>query len=188
MDNEKKPVGGQSPEEAAAEDTAARTEEAQAEDTAAAENTNTSGDQAEAADQPEGSGEAPEQETEAEAPQDGPKISPEVEAAAKQEAAEEEMKKKAQANAPKASRKNIFASSKFKHGGMATAFTAGFIVIVILINVVVSILGERFPSLNIDLTAHSVNTLSEHSIDVVDSLSPPTTSPRLRIKSEAKRS
>lgn len=175
MDNEKKPVGGQSPEEAAAEDTAARTEEAQAEDTAAAENTNTSGDQAEAADQPEGSGEAPEQETEAEAPQDGPKISPEVEAAAKQEAAEEEMKKKAQANAPKASRKNIFASSKFKHGGMATAFTAGFIVIVILINVVVSILGERFPSLNIDLTAQSVNTLSEDSIEVVDSVSRPTT-------------
>lgn len=175
MDNEKKPVGGQSPEEAAAEDTAARTEEAQAEDTAAAENTNTSGDQAEAADQPEGSGEAPEQEAEAEAPQDGPKISPEVEAAAKQEAAEEEMKKKAQANAPKASRKNIFASSKFKHGGMATAFTAGFIVIVILINVVVSILGERFPSLNIDLTAQSVNTLSEDSIEVVDSVSRPTT-------------
>ena len=175
MDNEKKPVGGQSPEEAAAEDTAARTEEARAEDTAAAENTNTSGDQAEAADQPEGSGEAPEQETEAEAPQDGPKISPEVEAAAKQEAAEEEMKKKAQANAPKASRKNIFASSKFKHGGMATAFTAGFIVIVILINVVVSILGERFPSLNIDLTAQSVNTLSEDSIEVVDSVSRPTT-------------
>lgn len=175
MDNEKKPVGGQSPEEAAAEDTAARTEEAQAEDTAAAENTNTSGDQAEAADQPEGSGEAPEQETETEAPQDGPKISPEVEAAAKQEAAEEEMKKKAQANAPKAPRKNIFASSKFKHGGMATAFTAGFIVIVILINVVVSILGERFPSLNIDLTAQSVNTLSEDSIEVVDSVSRPTT-------------
>ena len=175
MDNEKKPVGGQSPEEAAAEDTAARTEEAQAEDTAAAENTNTSGDQAEAADQPEGSGETPEQETEAEAPQDGPKISPEVEAAAKQEAAEEEMKKKAQANAPKASRKHIFASSKFKHGGMATAFTAGFIVIVILINVVVSILGERFPSLNIDLTAQSVNTLSEDSIEVVDSVSRPTT-------------
>ncbi len=175
MDNEKKPVGGQSPEEAAAEDTAVRTEEAQAEDTAAAENTNTSGDQAEAADQPEGSGEVPEQETEAEAPQDGPKISPEVEAAAKQEAAEEEMKKKAQANAPKAPRKNIFASSKFKHGGMATAFTAGFIVIVILINVVVSILGERFPSLNIDLTAQSVNTLSEDSIEVVDSVSRPTT-------------
>ena len=98
-----------------------------------------------------------------------------MEAAAKQEAAEEEMKKKAQANAPKASRKNIFASSKFKHGGMATAFTAGFIVIVILINVVVSILGERFPSLNIDLTAQSVNTLSEDSIEVVDSVSRPTT-------------
>ena len=71
--------------------------------------------------------------------------------------------------------KKFFHSARFKHGGMATAFTAGFIVVVILINVIVSQLGTRFPSINIDLTANSLNTLSEDAIEVVDSVELPTT-------------
>lgn len=164
MDNEKKPLGGQSPEEASA---------APAEDTAAKENES-------ATENSEiNSGESDPRPADAEQDAEEKKtaqVSPEVEAAAKQEAAEEEAKKKVQSTQqPKSPKKNIFSSSKLKHGGMATAFTAGFIVIVILINVVVSILGERFPSINIDLTAQSLNTLSEDSIEVVDSVTRPTT-------------
>lgn len=61
-------------------------------------------------------------------------------------------------------------SPKFKHGGIATAFTAGFIAIVILLNVVVSILTTRFPSMNIDMTKSGTNTLSEQSIKVAQAV------------------
>ncbi len=158
MDNEKKPTGGLSPEqEEPKKEQLAPQEDAQADtDTAAAPS------------------DANDEERREEEQESGVKVSPEVEAVAKQEAAEEEEKKKAQESAPKAAKKSIFSSSKFKHGGIATAFTAGFIVIVILVNVVVSILGDRFPSLNIDMTAQSLNTLSEDSIEVVDSVTRPT--------------
>lgn len=66
-------------------------------------------------------------------------------------------------------------SSRLKHGGIATAFTVGFLVIVILINVVVSVLGDRFPSINIDLSPNSMNSLSEEAEEVVDAVQMPTT-------------
>ena len=62
--------------------------------------------------------------------------------------------------------KKTLKSRKFQRGGIATAFTAVFIVVVILVNVVVSLLSDRFPSMNIDLTANQVNTLSEEALDV----------------------
>jgi len=61
-------------------------------------------------------------------------------------------------------------SPKFKHGGIATAFTAGFIAIVILINVLVSILTTRFPSMNIDMTNSGTNTLSAQAIKVAQAV------------------
>ena len=62
--------------------------------------------------------------------------------------------------------KKALKSRRFQRGGIATAFTAIFIVVVILVNVVVSLLSDRFPSMNIDLTANQVNTLSEEALDV----------------------
>lgn len=62
--------------------------------------------------------------------------------------------------------KKTLKSRRFQRGGIATAFTAVFIVVVILVNVVVSLLSDRFPSMNIDLTANQVNTLSEEALDV----------------------
>ena len=44
-----------------------------------------------------------------------------------------------------------FNSKKFKHGAMATAFTCVFIAVVVLVNVVATILFDRFP-ITIDLT------------------------------------
>ena len=71
--------------------------------------------------------------------------------------------------------KKYFQSAKFRHGSIATAFSIGFIVIVVLLNVVVGILGDRFPSMNLDLTKNGNNTLSEDSLKVVDSIKIPTT-------------
>ena len=44
--------------------------------------------------------------------------------------------------------KNPFRSNKFKRGGMATLMTVVFVAIVIVLNVVVSALAERFPSMS----------------------------------------
>lgn len=71
--------------------------------------------------------------------------------------------------------KKVLKSRRFKRGGMATLFTAVFVVVVILINVVVSLLSERFPSMNIDLTANQVNTLSDAAMEVAKGVENDTT-------------
>ena len=53
---------------------------------------------------------------------------------------------------------------------MATALTAVFIAAVVLVNVLVGILGERFPSMNFDISQNSDNSLSEDAAEVVDSV------------------
>lgn len=74
----------------------------------------------------------------------------------------------------KNSAKKYFQSAKFRHGSISTAFTAGFIAIVILLNVAVGLLSERFPSMNLDLTKNGVNTLAEETLKVVDGVKMPT--------------
>ena len=71
--------------------------------------------------------------------------------------------------------KKVLKSRRFKRGGMATVFTAVFVVVIILINVVVSLLSERFPSMNIDLTANKVNTLSDAALEVAKEVENETT-------------
>ncbi len=65
-------------------------------------------------------------------------------------------------------------SNKMKQGAIATAFTAVFIVVVIIINILFTILTDRFPSMNLDLTAQGLNTLSEDSIEVAEGVTKPT--------------
>lgn len=67
----------------------------------------------------------------------------------------------------------FFHSEKFKHGSAATAFTAGFIAVVILLNVIVGILVDRYPSLNLDITKNSNNTLSAEALEIVDKVDIP---------------
>lgn len=62
--------------------------------------------------------------------------------------------------------KKFFKTEKFKHGTMATAFTAVFVVLVIVLNVITSALADRFPSMNIDLTSQGLNSLSDKAMDV----------------------
>lgn len=69
----------------------------------------------------------------------------------------------------------LLQSQRLRRGGISTLFTAGFLVVIILLNVVVSMLGERFPSVNVDLTSDGLNTLSADALEVVDSVKMPTT-------------
>lgn len=71
--------------------------------------------------------------------------------------------------------KKFFKTEKFKHGSMATVFTAVFIVLVIVLNIITSALVDRFPSLNIDLTSEGLNSLSDTAIDVAKNVDYKTT-------------
>lgn len=92
--------------------------------------------------------------------------------------AQENQEKKEKPSKPKkeigTKLKNYTKTTKFRKGGMSAAFTAGFIVIVILINIIVGALSDRFPSMNIDLTQGGMNTLSEKACEVVDKVKTPT--------------
>ena len=109
-----------------------------------------------------------------------PEISDEVKAAAKQaeqKAAEEKEKKDKKKSREKGEKKTLkqhLTSERFKHGTMATALTAVFLVAVVLVNVLVGILGERFPSINLDMTKNSENSLSEEAAEIVDEVEEPT--------------
>ena len=48
--------------------------------------------------------------------------------------------------------KNPFTSNRFKRGGMSTLLSVVFIAIVVAVNVGVTALTDRFPSLDIDMT------------------------------------
>lgn len=66
-------------------------------------------------------------------------------------------------------------SHKGKYRGISLAMTAGFLAVIILLNVVVSLLGERYPSINLDLTEGHVNTLSESAAEIASNVQNPTT-------------
>ena len=70
--------------------------------------------------------------------------------------------------------KNRINKSKIRRRGISSAFTAGFIVIVVLINIIVGTLSDRFPSMNVDLTQESMNTLSQKACEIVDKVNVPT--------------
>lgn len=59
---------------------------------------------------------------------------------------------------------NIFANRRFKHGSMATVMTILFIVGVVIVNIIFSLVLERFPT-SVDLTDEKIYQLSEESVD-----------------------
>ncbi len=94
-----------------------------------------------------------------------------------EQAVEPEENKEAEKAAPKQKKKRggLFKSNKFKRGGMATVMSVVFIAIVVVINILVGLLTERFPSLNWDLTADKLNTLSDQAIDIARGIEQETT-------------
>lgn len=103
-----------------------------------------------------------------------------AETAAKETAQAEEKSGK-KSKKPKKAKKNrrsfkeVVKTEKFRRSGISAAFTAGFIVVVILINVIVGLLGERYPSMNVDLTKNHTNTLSTQAASIVDKVKTPVT-------------
>lgn len=55
---------------------------------------------------------------------------------------------------------------RLKRRGATTLMAVIFIAIVVVINVIVGALTDRFPSLNIDLTAEKLNTLSDQALEI----------------------
>ncbi len=58
---------------------------------------------------------------------------------------------------------------KLKHGSFATAMTVLFVVAVVLVNIVMTMLFDRFP-ITIDLTADSIYSISEETIDYIEDI------------------
>ena len=85
--------------------------------------------------------------------------------------------KQPEANKPQAKKpgKNPLRSTRFKRGGMATLLSVVFIAIVVVLNIVVSALTERFPSMDIDLTAQGLNTLSDQAVEIAKGVEQETT-------------
>ena len=70
---------------------------------------------------------------------------------------------------PKKKRSNPFRSKKFRHGSLSVVFTVMFIAGVVLINVVLGLVLERF-SVEADLTAGSIFTLGAETEDYIRSV------------------
>lgn len=70
---------------------------------------------------------------------------------------------------------SVLSSQKLRRRGISTVFTAVFLAAVILLNVVVSMLSSRFPSINLDLSAQKTNSLTQDALKVVDAVKLPTT-------------
>lgn len=66
-----------------------------------------------------------------------------------------------------------FRAEKFKRGTMATIFTVVFVVIVVLLNLVFTVLTDRFPSMNMDISALKLNTLSEDALNIAKGVKEP---------------
>ena len=56
--------------------------------------------------------------------------------------------------------------NKLKRGGVTTLMAVIFIAIVVVVNILVGALTERFPSMNVDLTAEKLNTLSDQALEI----------------------
>lgn len=67
---------------------------------------------------------------------------------------------------------NFFSSKKFKFGAVSTAISVIFIALIVVVNVVATVLTDKFP-LTIDLTPNSAFALSEESIAYVKGVTQP---------------
>lgn len=71
--------------------------------------------------------------------------------------------------------KNFFKSRKTKRGGLAILLSVIFIAIIVGLNIVSSILVNRFPSLSLDLTSSSAYELQGDSIEYIKKVEEPIT-------------
>lgn len=70
---------------------------------------------------------------------------------------------------PKKAGKNPFKSKKFKHGSLSVVFTVMFIAGIVLINIILNLVLERF-NVEADLTSGSIFTLGDETVDYISHL------------------
>lgn len=75
--------------------------------------------------------------------------------------------KKAKDKKEKGKFKKFMKSRKARHGTVAMAITALVIVMVIVVNIIVGLLVDRFPDLELDLTSNSSFALQDDTVDYV---------------------
>lgn len=85
-----------------------------------------------------------------------------------------EAAEKASESANKKSRFEFTKKRSFRFGSMATAFTAVFVAIVILINVGLTIIAQKYP-ISVDLTKDKNYNLSQQTIEYIQKLKQPIT-------------
>ena len=78
--------------------------------------------------------------------------------------------KKSKPQKEKGKFKKFMKSRKARHGTSAVAITALVIVIVIVLNIIIGLLVDRFPDLELDLTSNSSFALQDDTIDYVSHL------------------
>lgn len=66
--------------------------------------------------------------------------------------------------------KTLFKSRKLRKGGLSIAFTAVFIVLVIVVNMIANLITTKVPALTFDLSASKTYELSQDTIDFVETI------------------
>ncbi|MEE1055850.1 MAG: Gldg family protein [Acutalibacteraceae bacterium] len=66
--------------------------------------------------------------------------------------------------------KTLFKSRKLRKGGLSIAFTAVFIVLVIVVNMIANLVTTKVPALTFDLSASKTYELSQDTIDFVETI------------------
>lgn len=84
--------------------------------------------------------------------------------------AEKAKNKKSKPAKEKGKFKKFMKSRKARHGTIAMAITALVIVMVIVLNIIIGLLVDRFPDLELDLTSNSSFALQDDTIDYVSHL------------------
>lgn len=84
--------------------------------------------------------------------------------------AEKAKNKKSKPQKEKGKFKKFMKSRKARHGTIAMAITALVIVMVIVLNIIIGLLVNRFPDLELDLTSNSSFALQDDTIDYVSHL------------------
>lgn len=78
-------------------------------------------------------------------------------------------KKEKRAKKPRVSLKERLSNRRFRHGTTATVMTVVFVAGVVLVNVIVSLVLDRFP-VSVDLTTDKIFQLTDESIEYVEEL------------------
>ena len=66
--------------------------------------------------------------------------------------------------------KTLFKSRKLRKGGLSIAFTAVFIVLIIVVNMIANLVTTKVPALTFDLSASKTYELSQDTIDFIETI------------------